>query len=105
LLGHTNIRQTQHYFKRLRILRNLFKVKQSKKRNRSEHKIKMGIKKVHGQFSHSLEEELVDKKQCYRWLKFGDIKGETGIIVVAAQDQALSTACFKKKNSERGNWK
>jgi len=29
-LGHTNITQTQHYFKQLRILRKLFKVKQTK---------------------------------------------------------------------------
>jgi hypothetical protein len=40
---------------------------------------------------------LVDKEQSYRWLKFGDIKGDTESTAVAAQDQALSTNCFKKK--------
>jgi hypothetical protein len=28
---------------------------------------------------------LVDKEQSYRWLRFGDIKGETGSTVVAAE--------------------
>jgi hypothetical protein len=52
---------------------------------------------MHGQFTRSLDEKLVDKEQSYRWLKFGDIKGETGSRVVAAQDQPLSTNCFKEK--------
>jgi hypothetical protein len=30
-------------------------------------------------------------------MKSGDIKGQTGSTVVAAQDQALSTNCFNKK--------
>jgi hypothetical protein len=40
----------------------------------------------------------VDKEQSYRWLKFGDIKGETESITVANQDQAISTNNFKRKN-------
>jgi hypothetical protein len=39
--------------------------------------------------------QLVDKEQSYRWLKFGDIKGETKSTIVAAQDQAISTNYFK----------
>jgi hypothetical protein len=46
---------------------------------------------MHGQFPRSLDEKLVDKEQSYRWLKFGDIKGETESTGVAAQDQAVST--------------
>jgi hypothetical protein len=34
-------------------------------------------KRMHGQFTRSLDEKMVDKEQSYRWLKFGDIKGET----------------------------
>jgi hypothetical protein len=52
-------------------------------------------KRMHGQLPRSL-----DKKNCgqsYRWLKFGDIKGETESRIVAAQDQAISTNCFKRK--------
>ena len=33
-------------------------------------------------------------EQSYRWLKFGDIKGETESTIVAAQDQAISTNYF-----------
>jgi hypothetical protein len=33
-------------------------------------------KRIHGQFPRSLDENFLDKKQSYRWLKFGDIKGE-----------------------------
>jgi hypothetical protein len=39
----------------------------------------------------------VDKEQSYRWLEFGDIKGETESTIVAAQDQAISTNYFKRK--------
>jgi hypothetical protein len=38
---------------------------------------------MHGQFPHSLDEKLVDKEESYRWLKFGDIKGETESTIVA----------------------
>jgi len=34
-------------------------------------------KRMHGQFPRNLDEKLVDIKQSYRWLKSGDIKGET----------------------------
>jgi hypothetical protein len=39
----------------------------------------------------------LDKEQSYRWLKFGDIKGETESIIMAAHYQAISTNYFKKK--------
>jgi hypothetical protein len=42
----------------------------------------------------------VGQEQAYRWLKFGNVKGETGIRIVAAQDQAFSTNCLKSKMSE-----
>jgi len=57
-------------------------------------------KRVHGQWSRNLDEKVVDNEQSYRWLKSGDIKGETGSTIVAAQDQAISTNYFKKKNFE-----
>jgi predicted phosphodiesterase len=31
---------------------------------------------MRGQFSHNLDEKLLDKEQSYQWLKFGDIKEE-----------------------------
>ena len=52
---------------------------------------------MHGQLPRNLEEKLVDIEQSYRWLKSGDIKGETESTIVAAQDQAISTNYFKNK--------
>jgi hypothetical protein len=49
---------------------------------------------MHGQFPRSSDEKLVDKEQSYRWLKFGDVKGETESTIVAAQDQAISSNYF-----------
>ena len=55
-------------------------------------------KRMHGQFPRYLDEKLVDIEQSYhRWLKSGDIKGETESTIVAAQDQANSTHYFKNK--------
>jgi hypothetical protein len=39
----------------------------------------------------------VDEEQSYRWLKFGDIEGDTESIIMAAQDQAISRNYFKRK--------
>jgi len=50
---------------------------------------------MYGQLPRNLEEKLEDNKESYRWLKFGDIKGETESIIVAAQCQAISTNYFK----------
>jgi hypothetical protein len=52
---------------------------------------------MHGQFTRNLDEKLVDNEQSYQWLKFGNIKGETEGTIVAAQDPAISTNCFKNK--------
>jgi hypothetical protein len=48
-------------------------------------KEKLDERRMHGEFTHSLNEKLVDKEQSYRWLKFGDINGETVSKIVAAQ--------------------
>ena len=60
-------------------------------------------KRMHGQLPRNLDEKLVDTEQSHLWLKFGDIKGETESTIVAAQDQAVSTNYFKKKNFEGRN--
>jgi len=53
---------------------------------------------MHGQLPRNLDEKLVDIEQSYRWLKSGDIKGETESTTVVAQDQAISTNYFKNNN-------
>ena len=55
-------------------------------------------KRMHGQLPRNLDEKLVDIEQWYRWLKSGDIKGETESTILAAEDQAISTNYFKNKN-------
>ena len=52
---------------------------------------------MHGQLPRNLDEKLVDIEHSYRWLKSGDMKGETESTIVAAQDQAISTIYFKNK--------
>jgi len=52
---------------------------------------------MHGQLPRNLDKKLVDTEQSYRWLKSGDIKGETERTMEAAQDQAISTNYFKNK--------
>jgi hypothetical protein len=54
-------------------------------------------KRMHRQFPRSLDDMLMDREQTYRWLKFGDIRGETESLIVLAQDQALGTNYFKRK--------
>jgi lipocalin len=49
---------------------------------------------MYGRLPNKLDEKLVDIEQSYRWLKSGDIKGETGSTIVAAQDKAISTNYF-----------
>jgi len=39
----------------------------------------------------NLDETLVVIEQSYRWIKSGDIKGETESTIVAAQDKEIST--------------
>ena len=64
------------------------KIKESIAEKRKE---RLHGKRMHGQLPHNLDEKLVDIEQSYRWLKSGDIKGETESTMVAAQDQAIST--------------
>ena len=50
---------------------------------------------IYEQLPRYLDDKLVDNEQSYAWLKFEDIKGETESIIVAAQDQTISTNYFK----------
>ena len=52
---------------------------------------------MHGQLPRDLDEKLVDTEQSYRWLKSGDIKGETESAIVAAQDQQLVQTILRIK--------
>jgi len=60
-------------------------------------KVRWQVKRMHGQLPRNLNETLEDIELSYRWLKSGDIKGETESAIMAAQDQAISTNSFNNK--------
>ena len=76
------------------VLRETRKMKDSRAKKTKE---RWHGKRMHRQLPRNLEEKLVDIEQSYRWLKSGDIKRETEITIVAAQDQAISKNYFKNK--------
>ena len=53
--------------------------------------------KMRGQMPSNLNEKLVVNERSYRWLKFGDIQGETESTIVAAPDETIVTNYFKNK--------
>jgi hypothetical protein len=53
-------------------------------------------KRMHGQLPRNLDVNLLDIKQSYRWLKSGNIKGETESSIVAAQDQGFLVNLFQE---------
>ena len=60
-------------------------------------KTKERCTELHRQLPRNLDEKQVAIEQSYRWLKSGDIKGETESTIVAAQDQEIITNYFKNK--------
>jgi hypothetical protein len=40
-----------------------------------------------------VDRQLIDGEDTLLWLLGGDVKGETGSEIMAAQDQALQTEC------------
>ena len=77
--------------------RNTERNKKNEGHHSAENKRKMAPERMHGQLTRNLGEKLVDIGESYRWQKSGDMKGETGSKIVAAQDQAISTKSFKNK--------
>jgi len=73
------------------------KTKKNEGQHSGENKGRWHGKRMHGQLPSSLDEELVDIEQSYRWLKSGKTKGETESKIMAAQDQAISKNYFKNK--------
>ena len=71
------------------------------KKNEGQHsgetKERWHWKRMLGQLPRNLDEKPVDIEQPHRWLKSGDVKGETKSTLVAAQDQAIGTNYCKNK--------
>jgi hypothetical protein len=53
--------------------------------------------RIHGQLPRNLDVKQVDSEESHRWLKFGDIKGETESTAMAVKDQAIRRNYFKNK--------
>jgi len=71
--------------------------RQIKERLAQKRKERWRGKNMHGKLLRKFDEKLVDIEQSYRWLKSGDIKGETESTIVATQNQATSTNYFQNK--------
>lgn len=76
---------------RVRVVKKEYKKRLKKKRQEE------WLRKVmHGQIAREYSEEQVDRNLSVAWLTKGNIKGETEALIVAAQDQAIATAYYKK---------
>jgi len=54
-------------------------------------KIKLKGKVLHGQYSVGVDRQLIGVEDTLLWLLVGQLKGETGSEIIAAQDQALQS--------------
>jgi len=59
---------------RRELQRGIRQIKDSTAQNRKE---RWQGKRMHVQFLYKLDKKKVHNEQSYRWLKFGDVKGET----------------------------
>ena len=66
-----------------------------KQKKKTERKVNWKTKEMHGQFVRQTGE--VASKEMWTWLERGEMKKETEALIVAAQDQALSTNAVKVK--------
>lgn len=52
-------------------------------------------KSMHGQYPKRVNEKDVDHQMSNQWLKSGGLKSETEGFIIAAQDQAIKTNCYR----------
>ena len=60
-------------------------------------KIKWKNKVLNGQYIRSVDRQLTGGEDTLLWLLRGDMKGETGSEIIAAQYQALQFKCLATK--------
>ena len=60
---------------------------------------------MHGQYIRNIDTELTGEEDTFLWLSKGDLKAETEIEIVAAQDLAIQTKYYATKilNTETDN--
>ena len=59
-------------------------------------------KAMHGKFSNYLDKDHVDVELSFEWMNHTGLKGETGGLITAAQDQALNTKYYSKHIIKQG---
>ena len=72
-----------------------------KNRRSNEHLEAWRDKPLHGQFIRELD-DCIDLQQQWSWLHNSNLKKETGWLVMAAQDQAISTNYIKANIFHQG---
>ena len=70
-------------------------VKEFQERRRKERSNVLKQKKSHGKFFKQIEE--VAREEKWLWLRDGSIKRETESLILAAQEQPISTNAIKAK--------
>jgi len=60
-------------------------------------KKKWNSKVMHGQYIRNIDRQFISEEDTFLWLSTGDLKAETEIEIVAAQDQALQTKYYATK--------
>ena len=55
-------------------------------------------KVMNGQYIRNIDRQLITEEDTFLWLSKGDLKAETEIEIVVAQDQALQTKNIEHRN-------
>ena len=71
-----------------------WKGERSKEQVQDNHKVARNFKSLHSEFEKA-KEELMGHR-TWDWLKKGSLKKETESLIIAAQDQAISTNITRK---------
>ena len=60
-------------------------------------------KALHGKLPKYLEKDHIDQEMSFQWMKYTGLKGETEGLIMAAQDQALTTRYYSKHIIKQGS--
>ena len=72
-------------------------IQHTKARLREILKEKWKNKVMHGQYIRNIDRQLISEEDTFLWLSNGDLKAETEIEIVAAQDQEIQTKYYATK--------
>ncbi|KAI5748289.1 hypothetical protein M8J77_023892 [Diaphorina citri] len=80
------------------MLEEIRKIKTKCKQRMTEQREEKWLeKKMHGQYGKIMKSDHINREQTYKWLTQGRLKGETEGLIIAAQDQAITTNYIKRR--------